>query len=112
MEEQNHEEQKNNPPAGCLLRLFWMIIGNVILLSCAYGIVQHHSSFLSLADVLYWVVVGFLLAARYVDIRHLHGTTADGDPATMNHWRRYATIVGVVSAGLWLVSHAMAYYGA
>jgi len=111
MEEQKNDDQKHDAPAGCLLRLFWMIIGNVILLFCASGIIQHRSSLFSVADAFYWAAVGSLLAARYVDIRHLRGMTGDGDPATMADWHRYAAILGVVSVGLWLVSHAVAYYG-
>ena len=105
------EEQKYDPPAGCFLRLFWMIIGNVILLSCAYGIIEHRSAVLSIADAFYWAIVGSLLAARYVDIRRFNGTTAGGDPATMAHWRRYAAVLGVVSMSLWLGAHAIVYYG-
>jgi len=58
-----------------------------------------------LLDVLYWFTVGCLLAARYVDIRSLGGRTADGAPATMGHWRRYAVVLVVVSAVLWIVVH-------
>ena len=111
MEEKKYEDHKHDPPAGCFLRFFWMMIGNVILLFSAYGIIQHRSSVLGIADAFYWAIVGSLLAARYVDIRYLYGTTADGDPATMAHWRRYATVLGVVSTGLWLGAHAIAYYG-
>jgi hypothetical protein len=111
MEEQKYENAKHDPPAGCLMRLFWMMIGNVILLLCAYRITQHQSSVLSIADAFYWTIVGSLLAARYVDIRCFCGTTADGDPATMAHWRRYARGLGVVSTALWLGAHAIAYYG-
>ncbi len=110
MEEQKYEDPEYDPPGGCFLRVFWMMIGNVILLSCAYGIAQHRSSLLSMADAFYWAIVGSLLAARYVDIRYLCGSTADGDRATMTHWRRYVAILGVVSTGLWLGAHAMAYY--
>ena len=111
MEEQKYEDHKYDPPAGCFLRIFWMMIGNALLLACAYGIFQHRSSLLGMADALYWATVGSLLAARYVDIRYLYGLTAEGDPAAMAHWRRYAAILGVVSTGLWLGAHAMAYYG-
>ena len=111
MEEQTYEDQKYDPPAGCFLRLFWMMIGNGILLFCAYGIIQHRSSVLSIADAFYWAIVGSLLAVRYVDIRYVYGLTAGGDPATTAHWRRYAMVLGVVSTGLWLGAHAIAYYG-
>ena len=111
MEDQKYEDHKYDPPAGCFLRVFWMIIGNAILLACAYGVLQHRSSLLSIADALYWAVVGSLLAARYVDIQYFLGTTSDGDPATMAHWRRYATVLGMISIGLWLGAHAIAYGG-
>ncbi|HYW79739.1 MAG TPA: hypothetical protein VE890_09195 [Thermoguttaceae bacterium] len=104
------EQQKYDSPAGCLLRIFWMMIGNVILACCAFGILQHRSSVLSIADILYWAAVGSLLAARFVDVRHLDGKTAEGSPATMAHWRRYAAALSAASMGIWVVAHAIARY--
>ena len=112
MEEQRHEDHKYDPPAGCLLRIFWMMIGNLILLFCAVAIAQNQSSFLSAADAFYCASVGCILAARYVDIRYLKGLTADGDPASMVHWRRYAVLLGVAATGMWFVVHSIAYFGA
>ena len=110
MENQKYEDHKYDPPAGCFFRLFWMMIGNLVLLFCAYFIAQHRSSLLSIADAFYWIVVGSLLAARYVDIRYLYGLTAEGDPASMADWRRYAVLVLIASTGLWLVVHAVAVF--
>jgi len=112
MEKQKYEDHKYDPPAGCFLRLFWMMIGNVLLLFCAFGIVQHRSTVLSIADAFYWASVGCLLAARYVDIRYAQGLTANGDPATMTHWRRYAVLLVPVASGIWLIVHAIAYFSA
>ena len=112
MEEQKYEDHEYASPAGCLLRLFWMMIGNVLLLFCAYGIIQHRSSVLSIADALYWAIVGSLLATRYVDIRYFHGTTGDGDPASLADWRRYTVLVVLVAVGLWLVARATAHFSA
>jgi hypothetical protein len=82
---------------------------NVMLAACALFIVQNHTGFFWVADAVYWAIVGSLLAARYVDIRYLRGTTADGEPATMVHWRRYAVTVILISVCLWLVMHAIAF---
>ena len=112
MKERGDEDYGYDPPAGCLLRLFWMVVGNVILLFCAYGIIQHPSSLLGIADVFYWAIVGSLLAARYVDIRYFQGTTSDGDPASLADWRRYTVVVVLVTTGLWLVAHAIAHFSA
>jgi hypothetical protein len=107
MDEPNHEEVKHDPLAGCLLRLFWMIVGNALLAFCAVSIVGGPSRLLGLEDAFYWALVGCLLAVRYVDIQYFNGQTADGDTASMADWRRYVVRVGVVSAGLWLVAHAI-----
>ena len=112
MESQKHEDHKRDPPAGCFFRMYWMIIGNALLVFSAFFIAQESYSFFSLVDVLYWAFVGCLLAARYVDIRYLKGLTADGGPASMAHWRRYAVLLGIVSVGLWLVTHGIAHFGA
>ncbi len=105
-------EDKYDSPARCLLRLFWMMIGNLIVLFCASCIAQQGSSLLSVADAFYWAAVGSLLLVRYVDIRYAFGLTAYGDPASMAHWRRYAAALLVVSTGLWLAVHAIARFGA
>lgn len=110
MENQNNEDRQFTPPAGCLLRIFWMMIGNLILLVSAFGIAQSQSGFLGVADAFYWGTVGCLLAARYVDVRHLKGLTADGAPASMAHWRRYAVFVLIAATGLWLAVHAVAVF--
>jgi uncharacterized membrane-anchored protein len=111
MTENSHQEQKYDSATGCLARLFWMMVGNFIVLFCAYSIFQNDAGFFGLADLLYWAVVGSLLAVRYADIRYLQGMTADGEPATMAHWRRYAVAVVLIFTGLWFAVHAVALFG-
>lgn len=106
MEREKLEDVRRDPAAGCLLRIFWMIIGNVILLFSAYGITQQQDSLLSIADIFYWVFVAALLGARYADIRYFGGMTAEGAPATIADWRRYALVVLIICTGLWLAAHA------
>ena len=96
----------NTSVLGCLIPTFWMLVGNGILALCAVAIAARSASF-SAADLFYWLTVGGLLAARYVDIRYLNGRTAEGKPATPAHWRRYAVILIAVSAVAWIVAHAI-----
>lgn len=110
MANQMPEETSYDRSAGCLLRLFWMIIGNALLLFCLLAILERHARVLGIADAVYWITVGCLLAVRYADIRHFHGVTADGSPASMAHWRRYAVTVGAASLVLWLAVHAVTLY--
>ncbi len=78
---------------GCLIPMFWMLVGNGILALCAVAIVGGETDLFGVADVFYWLTVGSLVTARYVDIRYLSGRTAEGKPATMAHWRRYSIIL-------------------
>jgi hypothetical protein len=97
---------------GCLARMFWMILGNLILVLVAAAIWRNSSALsLSLADLVYWALVASLIAVRYLDIRHFGGKTSDGErAATMTDWIRYASIVVAVTLVVWLVLHAAAWY--
>jgi hypothetical protein len=100
------------PAAGAsvLLRIFWVLFGNIIAAVCAVAIaMSDRSGFFTWADPVYWLTVAALIAARYTDIVRYGGTTADGQPATLAHWRRYATVVAVASILIWAGAHAVAY---
>lgn len=92
-------------PQGCLLRVFWMAVGNVALLTLA-GFILSQGRF-SLLDGGYWAVVAALVGARYADIVRFRGQTADGTPATVTHLRRYALGLLAVAVGLWIAAHVL-----
>jgi hypothetical protein len=93
---------------GCLVRLCWMMLGNVALLLTAAWISQQHSGFLSVADAAFWGLIAFVIAARYVDVARFQGRTATYEPATMVHWRRYALGVLLFGLGVWILAHGLA----
>jgi len=95
--------------SGCLVRLYWMGIGNVALLLCAAAILTHRGGFLSVADIVYWVLAATLGVVRFVDIRKLGGRTAAGEPASAAHWRRYLIFLIVASSIIWGAAHLGAY---
>jgi len=96
--------------SGCLVRAFWMIVGNVALLFCAFAILRHRGSFLSVADAIFWAIVFCLGAARFLDVVKLRGHTASGEPASTAHLRRYLLFLLAVSAILWTLAHAGAHF--
>lgn len=102
----DNEGLESGKASGCLVRLFWMGVGNLILVLAAVGISQHHAGFtLTEMDLLLWSTALGLLVVRYVDIRYLAGETADNRPATMADWRRYAAALLGVSLALWVGAH-------
>ena len=105
-------DQKEAPISGTgfLVRLYWMGIGNVLLLFLFFFIVEKRLIFPSLLDAAYLVALASLILIRYVDIRFLNGETGDGKPATLTHWRRYAMIIGSAGGAAWLLARVLAHF--
>lgn len=93
---------------GLFARIFWSLIGNIILVFLAVKISQKQTLF-SILDLLYWVMVPLLVIVRYCDIKYLKGITAMGLPATMEHWRKYVKYLVFISTGLWLLTHIISF---
>lgn len=96
---------EHDRPQGCLLRLFWMAFGNLALLALALLIFKRRG--FSFLDLAYWGVVVALGSARHADITRLQGLTINGEPATMQHLRRYLLGLFLVAAALWISVHAL-----
>ena len=102
----SHQVTPHAETTGCLpvvVRLFWLIAGNVALSFLALSIAQQRA--FSVRDLAYWVTVAVLIVARYFDITRLGGETKDGEPATLSHWRRYVVVLLVASGALWVLAH-------
>lgn len=105
----NVQDSKPSQLSGCLVRLFWMGAGNLILALAVIAIAQNHfgSFVLTWIDGFFWLTAAALTIVRYVDIRLLDGATADNQPATMSHWRRYTVTVLAASLVLWVGAHLL-----
>jgi hypothetical protein len=96
-------------PAGCLsiiARLIWVAGGNFALLILLAFIVQQKTPFSSL-DVIFWAVVAALLFIRFADVKWLHGTGSESEPATMKDWWRYARLLIAIAGGAWAAAHVV-----
>ncbi len=98
-------QQEYQNPAGCLPRLFWMGVGNIALVMAALAISK--SAGWSIWDLAFWLTVGLLIGARYIDLVRFRGTTIHGEPATTAHVKRYALILVVVGTVVWAVARAL-----
>ncbi len=98
------EAQEQVGGTGCLVRLLWLLIGNVLLVAAGLAI-SDNQEFPSLADAVFWLVVAGMIAIRYIDVVRLHGETVTGQPATLAHWRRYSVMLAAVALAGWLIAH-------
>ena len=87
-----------------------MLFGNVAMLFSTVSISKHKDSVLSRADLIFWIVVAFLIAIRYIDITKMDGLTASEKPATITHWRWYVVYLAIFASVLWGIAHAVAYF--
>lgn len=95
-------------PAGCLLRLSWMLLGNFVLAIILIAIAQDlGEGWFSWLDVVFWLIVAGAIAARFADIRFFQGRTADNQPADMGHFRRYALSLLAIAAAAWVGAHLL-----
>ncbi|MBN1854784.1 MAG: hypothetical protein JW829_18775 [Pirellulales bacterium] len=101
------EEREQEGSSGCLFRLFWMILGNLVLFFVAVQLLFHPRGWFSSLDVVYWLTTVLILVARYADIRFFQGTTAEGKPATLRDWQRHAFILVLVTGVVWLAVHLL-----
>jgi hypothetical protein len=84
-------------------RLFWLVFGNAALLFLAIYIARAEK--FSLYDFAFWGVAASLVVVRLIDITLLGGRTAEGESATLSHWRRYVVIVLISSLLLWILAY-------
>lgn len=93
--------------AGALLRMYWLVVGNLVVYVAWMIIVFTSSPLPSAPDVVVWLTVVSMLIARRVEILRYSGRTTHGEPATLEDWRRYAAVlVGATVVGS-LIAHQL-----
>ncbi len=87
-----HEPPASQNNSGCLLRLYWMLFGNVFVLAAGAMLIKTGN--FVLYGSIYLLLVASLIAARYFDITCCNGYKGDDSgPATKEDFRKYAGIV-------------------
>lgn len=111
-QDSSQAERPKDRASGCLVRIFWMMLGYLILIFAAISIAKTPSATrLSIADLVWWATVAGIIAARYWDITAFGGKRADGQsPATMADWKRFSVLVFIATAIVWALLHVLAAY--
>jgi hypothetical protein len=99
----NSSDIKYSSGFALLLRLYWMFIGHIAVIMAAVGICANQLQSSILINSLYFLAAICLPVSRYIEIKKYHGETAEGEPATMAHWKRFTIMVAAYSIALWVV---------
>lgn len=99
---QNTEEGTGCLPA--LPRLLWMFGGPITLIFCLLYMVLGRATLA--VDSIYVLSVCSMVVVRYLDIKLYKGEKFNGQPATLNHWRRYSLALLLGAAVLFAAAKA------
>jgi uncharacterized protein YhhL (DUF1145 family) len=95
-------------PAGCLLRLIWLVAGSGTLFLTLAVIAVTRAPLPSYLDAIVVVTAVSMIAVRRIEIARFGGRTLADEPASLVHWRRYVVmLLGSILAG-WTLAHAIA----
>jgi hypothetical protein len=102
----------NNPhatgsPAALLGRLIWMMIGPLALILLTMAIVREGGGWLTPYDIAYFAVLGAMFLGRGLEFRGGHPQTADGEPATAQHLRRYLLFGALLGLAVWALANVL-----
>jgi hypothetical protein len=107
VQEQNNSEPTQSGLMSFALRLFWMLLGYMIVFTSLGVIIVNAPGFPSMLDGIVWLTVAVMIVVRYVDITRWRGTTAIGETATLADWRSYAVIVVSITAAASAIAHIL-----
>lgn len=87
-------------------RLMWMVLGPVLSFFIAYAIVNREGWFTTW-DAAFGAVVALMVGGRWVEQRSGSAMTATGEPATVEHFRRYVRVLLPLAAGVWVAMNVL-----
>ena len=88
-------------------RLMWFFIGPAALIFITYGIVKGGTGWLTALDAAFFVVVALMIGGRWREQRSGSAITADGRPATWQHFRRYVLAVLPAAVAIWVAANVL-----
>lgn len=97
--------QSSISPFVMVSRLFWMLFGPMLLLLLCVYILNSGTGWVTLVDGAFFVVLGAILLARWIEYRSGHALTATGEPATAAHFRRYALGLLLICGAVWVLAN-------
>ncbi len=93
--------EQTTSPLPILGRLFWMLLGPMVLLMLTVKIIQTGTSWFTPVDIAYLVVLAGMVLARWLEFRSGEAQTSTGEPATPAVLKRYVLVASVLGLSLW-----------
>ncbi len=88
-------------------RLTWVFIGPLVLFLSGWGIVSSGKGWLTAYDLLFVLVVGWIILARWFEQRSGSAATLDGQAVTAAYFTRYVRALLGVSGLIWIAANVV-----
>lgn len=88
-------------------RMVWLMIGPVALLLIIYAIVTNTGGWFGAVDAGYGAVVAMMIGGRWIEQRSGAAMTVTGEPATIEHFKRYVRILLPGAVGAWVIANVL-----
>ena len=99
--------QPTTPLFVFLGRIFWMMVGPMILAALTISIVKIGNGWFTTADFAFLGVLAALVLARYFEFQAGDPQTSDGRPATSAHLRNYVLGAILLGLGVWAFANLL-----
>ncbi len=86
-------------------RIFWMMIGPLTLAILAYAIVNVGSGWLTVADIAFFLVLGGVVLARWIEFQGGNPQKATGEPATPADLHRFVVVTLILGLVVWVIAN-------
>ncbi len=102
--------QTNYPVLTLVSRVYWIMLGPLLLVLMAVLIIKTGNGWLTGPDFAFLILLAALLFARWLEFQGDNPQTADGQPANASHLRRF--LFGAVALGFggWVAANVIGNY--
>lgn len=97
--------QTSTPLYVLFSRVFWMMLGPLLITVALFNIVMGGNGWFTLADIVFLVLLGGIVLSRWLEFQGGNPQTADGQPATPAQLHRYMLIATIVGLSVWIVAN-------
>ncbi len=88
-------------------RITWILVGPLLAAAVVYAIIVNGRGWLTGWDALFAGLVALMVVGRWAEFRSGAATTATGEPATVEHTRRYTRVLVPAAVGVWVAANVL-----
>ncbi len=100
----------SNSAAAAFGRVYWLMIGPMLLLLLAFHIARTGNGWFTTADYIFGGMLVVLPLARWLEFRGGHPKTNTGEPASESDLQQYFIAAPLVGIAIWVLANLVGNY--